>query len=236
MADLKLKAKPRQVLGKKTRFLRNQGITPVHVFGNKLESLALECDTKELQHLIAKVGTTRLFSLVIDTKEKEKEPRNVFIREIQRNAISGQLLHVDLYQVLKTQRIKMDVPIVLVGDSPATRKKGQVLTQPLTELNLEGLPDKLPPQVEVDISSLTDVDQALFVRDIKLDPEVTVFNEPDLTVVKVIMIREEEKVEVPKPVEAEAAAPAEGEAKAEAPAKEEAAKATKEEPKKKKGE
>lgn len=234
MADLKLQANQRKVLGKKTRFLRREGITPVHVFGNNLESLALQCSTVELQHVIARAGTTRLFNLVVGTKQKE--PRNVFIREIQRDAISGQILHVDLYQVLKTQRIKMDVPIVLVGESPATKKKGQVLTQTMTELNIECLADKLPPQIEVDATPLTEVDQAIFVRDIKLDPEITVFNDPDQIVVKVSLIKEE-VVEV-KPVEAvaaEAAAPeAEGkaEAKAEAPGKEQP-RAGKEEPKKK---
>jgi large subunit ribosomal protein L25 len=235
MADLTLKATARKVLGKKTRFLRKEGITPVHVFGNKLESLALQCETAELQRMISHVGTTRLFNLVLDSKQSE--PRNVFIREIQRDAISGLLLHVDLYQVLKTQRIKMDVPIVLVGESPATKKKGQVLTQVMTELNIECLPDKLPPQIDVDISSLMDVDQAVYVRDIKLDKDITIFNDPDLTVAKVSLVKEE-VIAAPKPVEAvaaEGAAPAEAGAAAagtEAKAEGEQPKAAKEGPKK----
>jgi large subunit ribosomal protein L25 len=229
MADLKLQATKREILGKKTRFLRRQGITPVHLFGHNLKSLALQCHTAELQSLISQVGMTRLFNLTI---EKQKEPRNVFIREIQRDAITGQLLHIDLYQVLKTQRIKMDVPIVLAGEAPATKKKGQVLTQTLTELNIECLPDKLPPQIEVDVSILAEVDQAIFVKDIKLDPDITVFNDPEQIVVKVSEIREEEKVvEKVAEVLAEEAAAAPAEAEAEAPAKE-GPKAAKKEPKK----
>ena len=229
MADLKLQATKREILGKKTRFLRRQGITPVHLFGHNLKSLALQCHTAELQSLISQVGMTRLFNLTI---EKQKEPRNVFIREIQRDAITGQLLHIDLYQVLKTQRIKMDVPIVLAGEAPATKKKGQVLTQTLTELNIECLPDKLPPQIEVDVSILAEVDQAIFVKDIKLDPDITVFNDPEQIVVKVSEIREEEKVveKVAEVLEEEAAA-APAEAEAETPAKE-GPKAAKKEPKK----
>jgi large subunit ribosomal protein L25 len=229
MADLKLQATKREILGKKTRFLRRQGITPVHLFGHNLKSLALQCHTAELQSLISQVGMTRLFNLTI---EKQKEPRNVFIREIQRDAITGQLLHIDLYQVLKTQRIKMDVPIVLAGEAPATKKKGQVLTQTLTELNIECLPDKLPPQIEVDVSILAEVDQAIFVKDIKLDPDITVFNDPEQIVVKVSEIREEEKVvEKVAEVLAEEAAAAPAEAEAETPAKE-GPKAAKKEPKK----
>jgi len=229
MADLKLQATKREILGKKTRFLRRQGITPVHLFGHNLKSLALQCHTAELQSLISQVGMTRLFNLTI---EKQKEPRNVFIREIQRDAITEQLLHIDLYQVLKTQRIKMDVPIVLAGEAPATKKKGQVLTQTLTELNIECLPDKLPPQIEVDVSILAEVDQAIFVKYIKLDPDITVFNDPEQIVVKVSEIREEEKVvEKVAEVLAEEAAAAPAEAEAEAPAKE-GPKAAKKEPKK----
>jgi large subunit ribosomal protein L25 len=229
MADLKLQATKREILGKKTRFLRRQGITPVHLFGHNLKSLALQCHTAELQSLISQVGMTRLFNLTI---EKQKEPRNVFIREIQRDAITGQLLHIDLYQVLKTQRIKMDVPIVLAGEAPATKKKGQVLTQTLAELSIECLPDKLPPQIKVDVSILAEVDQAIFVKDIKLDPDITVFNDPEQIVVKVSEIREEEKVvEKVAEVLAEEAAAAPAEAEAEAPAKE-GPKAAKKEPKK----
>lgn len=203
MEGLTLEADKRNILGKKTRFLRRQGITPAHLFGHGLESLALECDTAKLQRIIARAGRTRLIALGI---KGDKEPRSVFIKEIQRNACTGELLHVDLFQVRKTERVRVDVPIVLVGEAPAMKGKGYTLTHSLTSLSIECLPDKLPPQIEVDLSQLEEVGQAIYLRDIHLSPDITVHTDPDQMVVKVSEIRVEKVEEVAAEVTAEAAA------------------------------
>jgi len=197
--DIILKTTNRDVLGKKVRFLRRQGITPAHLFGHNLESLALQCDTVELQHVIAHAGTTRLVNLKI---QNEKEPRSVFIREIQRNVINHQLLHVDLYQVMKDEKIETDVPIILVGQAPATKEKGYILSHGITSLTVECLPANLPPQIEVDLTVLEEVGQAIHVRDVILNPDVIVKNDPDQLVAKISEVH----IEV---VEAEAEAEAE---------------------------
>ena len=182
MAELILQAINRNVSGKKTRFLRRQGITPTHLFGHNLKSLALQCDTANLRRIIAQAGATRPVNLEI---EDEKRPRTVFIREVQRDEITGQLLHVDFYQVKKTEKIKVDVPIVLIGEAPAMKEKGRSLTRGVTSLSIECLPDKLPPQIEIDLSPLEDTAQAIHVRDITLSPDITVTTDPDQLVVKV---------------------------------------------------
>lgn len=201
MEDLTLPATNRSILGKKTRFLRRQGITPVHLFGHGLESQALQCDTANLQRIIAQAGMSRLISLEI---EDDKRPRAVFIREIQRDALTGQPLHVDFYQVKKTEKIRVDVPIVLIGEAPAMREKGRSLLRGVTSLSIECLPDKLPPQIEVDLSHLEEAEQAIFVRDITLSPDIAVITDPDQLVVKVSEARVEVEEEVAVEVEAEA--------------------------------
>ncbi|MBA7673671.1 General stress protein CTC [subsurface metagenome] len=208
MGDLTLKVTNRDVLGKKTRFLRRQGISPVHLFGHSVKSLALQCDTAQLQHIIAQAGTTKLINLEID---EEKHPRSVFIREIQRNAGNRDLLHVDFYQIRKKERIKVEVPIVLVGEAPALKSKGSSLMQTLDTLSIESLPDKLPPQIEVDLSSLEEVGQTIHVRDIPLSPDITLNTDPDQLVVKVSEARVEVVEEVVEEVEAEAEVKAEAE-------------------------
>jgi len=216
VADLTLKAAKRDILGKKTRFLRRRSITPTHLFGHGIESLALQCDTAELQRLITQGGTTRLIDLKI---EAEKRPRSVFIREIQRDELNGQLLHVDFYQIKKTEKITADIPIVLMGETPATRSKENIIYQELTQLGVECLPENLPPQIEIDLSSLEEVDQAIYVRDIILDPDIAVTTDTDQLIVKVsrvkLALEKEEVVEVAEAeaVEAEAEAPTEEETK-----------------------
>lgn len=224
MQELKIKASKRDVLGKRTRFLRREGKTPAHLFGRSLESIALQCDTTELKKIIARAGTTRIISLDV---EGDKEPKNVFLREIQKNALTRELLHVDFYQVRKDEKMTMDVPIVLIGEAPALKGKGRILSRGTTVLSLECLPEKVPPQIEVDISTLLELDDSIFIKDIQLDPEITVNDDPELLVVKVseitIRVEEERPVAAVEGAEgeegAEGAEGAEGEEGAEGAAK-----------------
>jgi large subunit ribosomal protein L25 len=220
MEELKVKAVKREVLGKKNRFLRRQGITPAHLFGHSLVSQSLQCDTDELKKIVAHAGTTRLVSLKV---EGEKESKNVFVREIQRDVLSRQLLHVDFYQVKKEEKMSMEVPIVLVGEAPAMKGKGRIMSRGITVLRIECLPEKVPPQIEVDISGLEDIDQAVHVKNIVLDPDITVRDDPELLVAKVseIVIKvEEEKPVVEEAVVAEAGAEVKAEEALEKPSAE----------------
>lgn len=213
MDDLTLTAEKRDVLGKRNRFLRRQGITPAHLFGHNIESQALQCDTVELKRIIAHAGATRLINLRITG---EKRPKGVFIREIQRDVISKQLLHVDFYQVKMGEKMEVEVPVILVGEAPAMKAKGRMLAHSITSLHIECLPDKVPPQIEVDISILEEIEQAIHVKDIVLDPDITVHTDPEQLVVKVaeavVKVEELEEVveEEEAAAEAEAEAPAEG--------------------------
>ena len=211
MEGLALKATTREVLGKKTRFLRRQGITPAHLFGHNLKSLTLQCDTIEIKRVIAHAGMTTIFNLELD---QEKRPRKVLIREIQRDALGEQILHVDLYQIKMTEKLKADIPIILTGEAPAMRLKGRLLMHPITTLSVECLPDKLPPEIEVDLSPLEEVDQGIHVSDLVLDPEITILSDLEQLIVKVSekAVAKEEVEEVAE-VE-EAAEVAEGEAPA----------------------
>lgn len=212
MEELKLNAAKRDVLGKRNRFLRRQGITPAHLFGHSIESQSLQCDTTELLKVVAHAGETRIISLKIDG---DKQPKNVFVREIQRDALGKYLLHVDFYQVRKGQKMQVAVPIVLLGESPAMKGKGRMLAHGITELSVECLPENVPPQIEVDISILEELEQSIHVKDIVLDPEVTVHADPEQLIVKVAEVQfvvEEEEVVVEEEEEgAEVEAGAEGE-------------------------
>jgi len=201
---IELEVTNREILGKKVRHLRRQGITPVHLFGHGIESLALQCDADELERVLAQAGHTGLIGLKLD---KEKKPRPVVIREFDRDWRKGKLLHVNFYQVKMEEKIRLEVPVVLVGEAPALKSKDNMLEHELEALTVECLPAKIPASVEVDISSFTGPGQAIRVKDIALDKDITVLNDPELVVVK-ISWRPVEKVEeevVEEAVEAEEA-------------------------------
>ena len=191
MDKIELKVANREILGKKVKHLRRQGITPVHVFGHGIESLALQCDARELERVLSQAGQTRLINLKL---AKGKKPRTVVVREFDRDWRKGQLVHVDFYQVKMEEKIRVEVPVVLLGEAPALKSKENMLEHELGTLTIECLPAKIPNNIEVDISSLTELDQAIRVKDITLDKDITVLNNPDLVVAK-ISFRPVEKVE-----------------------------------------
>jgi large subunit ribosomal protein L25 len=192
MEQIELHAAKRDVLGKKVRFLRRQGITPVHVFGHGIESLALQCDTTSLQRVLDRSGQTRLINLKIDD---EKSPRTVMAREVQQDILKGSLLHVDFYQVKMTEAIEVDVLIVLVGEAPALKEKENMLAQELNTLSIECLPANIPDSIEVDVSSLTEADQAIRVRDIVPGAGITILNDPEVMLVRIAVQVAEEVAE-----------------------------------------
>lgn len=195
MGQVELHASNRDSLGKKVRFLRRKGITPIHLFGHNVESLALQCETMQLKKVLAQAGKTKIISFIPD---KAKRPRNVVVRNIQRDPITGELLHVDFYQVSMAEKIKVEVPIVPVGEAPALNIKENMLLQELSNLTIECLPDKIPARIEMDLSSLAEADQAIHVRDLPLSEGVTVLTDPEHLVVKISRRRgekEEEEVE-----------------------------------------
>ena len=219
MEEIELLANTREVLGKKVRFLRREGNTPVHLFGHSIASEALQCDTAELRRVLAQAGRTGLISLKIGNTKK---PRNVVVREVQREPRRGTLLHVDFYQVRMTEKIRVEVPIVPIGEAPALKEKDNFLVQELNNLTIECLPNQIPNDVELDVSSLTEADQAMHVADITLAEGITILNDPEQMVLK-IGARRVEKVEEGAEAAEEALAPETAASSQEAPGEESSA-------------
>lgn len=208
MADaLRLDAAPRDAAGKKNRALRRSGAVPLHVFGRGLESQALQAGEKDVRHVVERAGTTRLVSLSVDG-----QTHNVMVRQVQRHPVTGRLVHVDLYQVRMDEKTRVRLPILFVGEAPAVKVLDGMLLHAIEALQVEALPGDLPGNIEIDVSVLTELDQALHVRDIAVPAKLRVLDDPDEMVAKVQPPR---KVEGAVPEEAAApaaAAPAEGEA------------------------
>jgi large subunit ribosomal protein L25 len=188
----------------------------VNLFGHNVEPLPLQCDTLQLKNALARTGTTGLVSLTIG---KAKKPRSVMFREVQREPVTGELLHIDLYQVNMDEKIRVEVPVVTIGEAPALKMKENFLAHELNTLLIECLPGKIPNRVEVDLSSLMEAGQGIHAKDINLGEGITILNHPEQAVVKISIrfVEKEVPVEaVAAEVEAEAGAEApEGEAKEE---------------------
>jgi large subunit ribosomal protein L25 len=222
MATFELKATKRHIEGKKVQGLRRQGITPAHLFGPDVESLAIQCDTPALRNILVDAGHTQLVSLKLG---HEHHPRTVMIREVQIDNFKGGVLHVDFYQVNLAEVIRVNVPIFLIGESAAAKMKGNSLVQELNDLTVQCLPANIPSKIEVDVTPLLTADQLIRVKDLPAITDVTIINEPSVVVARIAV--EVIEVEQPKAVAEEAEVTEEGAEAAEGENKEAPAKAEK---------
>ncbi|MDD5190491.1 MAG: 50S ribosomal protein L25 [Dehalococcoidales bacterium] len=202
MTTIELKATRRHLEGKKVQQLRDKGITPAHLFGPGIGSEAIQVDTTALRQTLAEAGHTRLVTLHLG---HEKSPRTVMVREIQFNNRNNKLVHVDFYQVNLTENIKVEVPIILIGESVAAKAKGNTLVQELNFLTVQCLPTDIPSSFEVDIAPLITAESMIRVRDIQIPKAVTVMNDTGVVIARIAV----EKAEVEKPKEEAAAEGAE---------------------------
>lgn len=201
MATTELQVAPRAVLGKAVAKLRREGKTPANIYGHKVDSTAVEADTHDLQVMMKGASRNQIINLQV---EGESAPRTVVIRDIARDPVTHRVLHIDFFQVSLTEKMRAQVPVVLVGTSDAVSTYQGILLQMIETVEVDALPADIPAQFEADVTVLTQLEQSIHVRDLKIDEsKVTVHTDPDVVVARVA---------APRLAAEEEGAPAEGEA------------------------
>ena len=216
---VELKVSPREVLGKKVKRLRREGVIPANVYGHGLESVAIQVPKDDLVHLLHSAGRNEIVYLRLDGEE----PRPVFLRQIQRNPVTDAILHVEFYQISLKEKVRMEVPLALVGSAPAEQTHGGTLLHSLDRITVEGLPTEIPSAIEVDVSGLEEIDATIYVRELSVPGEVTVLTDPEQVVAKIAPPQVEKEVEEEVEEEVEGEVPEGEEAAAEGEEAEEAA-------------
>ncbi len=201
MERAELLVRRREILGKKVRHLRRQGIIPANVYGHNIPSEAVQVEARSLAETVRRAGTTRLIELKM---EEGARPRPVLIRSLQRNPRTGEFIHVDFYQVSMRERLRLHVPVVMTGEAPALESTDGILVRNLDTIEVEALPGDLPPTIEVDVSHLRDIGDAVTVSDLTVPQGVTVLANPDDLVVSIAPPMVEEVEEVPEEAAEEA--------------------------------
>jgi len=171
----------REVLGKKVKVLRRQGVTPANIFGRGVESTAIQVSTDELRHVLKSAGRNEIVYL----KLAGDEPRPTFVKHVQHHPIADNILHVDFLQISLKERVRIDVPVHIIGLAPAVDRYGGILTLGLDHITVEALPTDVPSAVEADVSSLEEVDSAFHVGDLQIPEGVMLLTDPEQVVAKV---------------------------------------------------
>ncbi len=191
MADLVLQAKLRN-LQNKPKKLRREEMVPAVLYGHKVKNIFLMVNYKQFQKIFQEAGESSLIDLVI---EKEKKPQKVLIKEVQRDPVSEEFLHVDFYKVKMTEKIIATVPLEFKGVSRAVKDMDGVLVKNLDEVEVSCLPQDLPHSIPVSISSLKTFDDVIYVKDLDIPENVELLAHPEDVIVSVTPPRSEKELE-----------------------------------------
>jgi len=210
MANVSLKAERREARGKEqVKKLRNAGKVPAVVYGRHMEApIPIQLDEREVFHLTHGSHAGSLESIVIDLEiadDKETINRPVLIKELQTDALRGTVLHIDLNEILLTEKIHTRVPIVPKGECQG-EKMGGILEQVIREIEVSCLPTDMPEEITVDVTGLGP-HESIKVGDLNVGEAVEVLTDKGQPVFTVIVPRV-----VTAEAEAEEALAKEGEA------------------------
>jgi|SRR5690606_15605133 len=186
MSEYKLTAETRQPDLKASQVRANE-MVPASLYGHNVEPIAVSLPAAEFNKVFQKAGRSSLVEITLgDTKKA------VLFKEPQYHPINGEVMHIDLFAVNMTETIKADIPLVFENEAPALDSGEATLVTNKDQLEVECLPSKLPHDLKVDLSSLANIDDAIYVKDVKLPEGVEVLNDPEEIIVLVAQQREEE--------------------------------------------
>jgi large subunit ribosomal protein L25 len=197
------------------RKLRAAGRIPGVCYRRNAEPAPISLDPRELDLLLRKASAG--MNTLIDLKVAgggDFDGRQVLVKELQRNPITGAFLHADLYAVDLAQKIHVSVPVHLKGTAAGVAIGGGIMDHATRELDVECLPNAIPEELAVDVSAL-EIGDSIHVRDLVVPDGVEILNDPDVSIVSVVAPA---AAEVAAPVEAAAAGEVAAGAKAEATA------------------
>lgn len=227
--DLELTLDAREAQGKANKRLRRAGFVPGVVYGKGEESTKVQVDTRTFEALYKSAGRTSVIKFRLPGASRAMSG---FIKSVQRHPLSGAAIHVDYLLVNLAVEMEVDVPLTFTGTAPAVEETGGTLLHNLSSVRVKALPNDIPHEISVDVSSLDTLDKAIHVSDLLVDREkVQVLSDDETLIATVVPARvevEEEPVaaegeELEGEAAAEGEAPSDGAAEGETPATDESA-------------
>lgn len=194
---LTLSAKIRKETGKKVKNLREKGILPAVLYGPKIKNQSIEVDLKEFEKARKEAGENTLISLEL---EGVKEKYLVLIHDPVKDPLTGVSTHVDFYQPSLEEKIEVDIPVVLEGESPAVKDFGGTLIKNISEIKVKAFPQNLPKEIVINIGNLNVLEDRILVKDLRVPEGVEIIKGQNEIVIS-LAAPEKVEEELAKPVE-----------------------------------
>ncbi|MCY3797771.1 MAG: 50S ribosomal protein L25 [Chloroflexi bacterium] len=213
MAEFQLAAEVRQAQGKRNRRLRREGFVPGIVYGPSIDPISVQFPYRAVEVTLMNAGGTNLIDIEVNGSSFPS-----LAREVQRDVVRGDILHVDFLAVDQTQRISVEVPIVMDGESPVVAAREGILITGRSSLTLEVFPSDIRDRIIIDLSTLTEMGAEVLVRDLSFGESVTVHNDPNEMLAKIVQpaaARAEEELDELEAEEGEEGGTEEGESEEE---------------------
>jgi large subunit ribosomal protein L25 len=167
--DLELTLDAREAQGKANKRLRRDGIVPGVVYGKGEGSTNVQVDAKTFETLYRAAGRTSVVKFRLPGASRATSG---FIKSVQRHPLTRQALHVDYYLVNLNVEMEVEVPLVFTGEAPAVEETGGTLLHNLSSVRVKALPNDIPHEITVDVSTLTSLDVAIHVADLNLNRDL----------------------------------------------------------------
>lgn len=199
--DLSVYSRDKKGKGAAKQSRRNNRI-PGILYGRGYASKPVEVDARALQKaLLTGAGDSKLIDLMIESQQGQT-PEKALIKAIQRHPVTDRIEHIDFYRVVMTEKIEVEVALVLSG-TPVGIKKGGVLEKRMDTIRVRCLPGSIPEHFTLDVAAL-DIGTSLHVSDVKAPEGVTILTDPQQPLAVVTEVKTVE--EAPAAVAAGAAA------------------------------
>lgn len=180
----------RDVVGKKVKKLRKEGILPLNIYGKEIKSVSLKANALEFQKFYSQHGETSLVDIMI---KGEKKPRTVLMKNPQFDPITDEIIHLDIHEVSLKDKVTANIPIEVVGESPVAETGEGIQVQVLDGVEVEALPTDLPEKFVVDALNLKKLGDAITVADLEVDKnKIEIKANPEQIILQLEEPREEE--------------------------------------------
>ncbi|TSC59834.1 MAG: large subunit ribosomal protein L25 [Parcubacteria group bacterium LiPW_15] len=184
---MELAVQTREDLGKKLNALRKSGLIPAEFYGHGMKNEHLAVKAEEFRKVFKEAGENTIVNLSLGNK---KLPALIY--DVKEDPTRGEIMSIDFYGVRMDEKINAKVPVIYLGEAPAIKEKGGVLNETVHELEVSALPGDLPHSFEIDITSLKEIGDTLYVKDLKIPKGVEVLLEGELPLIGIATPRVEE--------------------------------------------
>jgi len=177
---IELNAQARTEIGGRLSSLRKSGYVPAILYGKNQEAIPLQVLLKDFSKTLNAAGESTLVYVNVGSQSYP-----TIIHDVSRDSLTDGILHADFYKVRLDEKIKTSVPVVFISEAPAVKDLGGIFVRNVNELEVEALPQDLPHEISIDISSLKNFGDQILVKDINLGTNVKIEADADSIVATV---------------------------------------------------